>query len=89
MAKSTNRNFLIFLFILIKLTKFISTRIVSEYESNSNTGDLKDFGQCILKFKRFSDKQFYLDLTEKIIHINRPNTLIYWIFDSKNDSASK
>jgi hypothetical protein len=50
--------------------------------SNWQLGNLKDFGKCVLKFQRLSDDQFYIDLTENIIHNNNPSHLTFWVFDS-------
>jgi hypothetical protein len=62
------------------------------FNSKSSTianGNFREFGNCVLKLKRFSDKTFYVDISERIIHINNlKGDLIYWIFDS-NDTASK
>jgi hypothetical protein len=53
-----------------------------------HTGNLKDFGDCVLKIKRFSDDQFYIDLHEEIIHINNPEYLVYTGYDSKNNELT-
>lgn len=64
-----------FIFAPIMLTFMTSTFSMN----NSPVGNFGHFGPCVLKFIRLSDGLEYIDLTQYLIHINNPGSLIYTI----------
>lgn len=53
---------------------------------NIPTGNFGYFGNCAIKFLRLSDNFIYFDLTEHLIHINNPASLIYTVSGLPNFS---
>jgi hypothetical protein len=72
--------------IIIYAVSIHSSQSAAENVTIEKILDLTVFGQCNIYLKRFRDDQIYLDLTEKIIHVQQQNRKDYALTSIQNNT---